>query len=541
MEDNKIYIYQLEDLDDIKEEGKWSLYFVLSTYSINLVKPIFQKINRLKERGSDIEVIIRTYDKNFSDEEIHTFTSLETILSIIHVPLYFDGGYKDYYSLEELIKTDKMLDDVINRIKQAHLSPLETFLAVYQYLLKFQYKAESLNKEDEHPEESLYLSRDIISIINSDYIVCEGYARIMEYLLDNLGITCFKQTLSLSEGTHMNNLVYLQDDKYQIKGLYYSDSCWDAEDDALVFSLLPLSDVSKINHYIDIHSGYLPFYHVRNYKMLEDYQLLDAFLRSDQVYPDLIKKHHLEYYLEETYNQGIDLFIKNRNVAISLLMDSFKEMHIDADIYDITNGTLPYGTSLPFFTAMLILSKDNITIVKHQLRQILHFFETGLNKLSDEERPYFNKEMISNSSAGIMDLYDYLSKVQVYPYETLNLSLPLMQQLFNYENDYTPNPHLIFSYETINILQRALMLPRMEETADQYDLGKPISLDIFRHALTESMKVEPNLSKEEIIKKVDDMIDKTIILSKDWFYDADNCFYKEKTADSGVLKTDLSN
>ena len=81
MEDNKIYIYQLEDLDDIKEEGKWSLYFVLSTYSINLVKPIFQKINRLKERGSDIEVIIRTYDKNFSDEEIHTFTSLETILS----------------------------------------------------------------------------------------------------------------------------------------------------------------------------------------------------------------------------------------------------------------------------------------------------------------------------------------------------------------------------------------------------------------------------------------------------------------------------
>ena len=116
-----------------------------------------------------------------------------------------------------------------------------------------------------------------------------------------------------------------------------------------------------------------------------------------------------------------------------------------------------------------------------------------------------------------------------------------MQQLFNYENDYTPNPHLIFSYETINILQRALMLPRMEETADQYDLGKPISLDIFRHALTESMKMEPNLSKEEIIKKVDDMIEKTIILSKDWFYDADNCFYKEKTADSGVLKTDLSN
>ena len=327
----------------------------------------------------------------------------------------------------------------------------------------------------------------------------------------------------------MNNLVYLEDDKYQIKGLYYSDSCWDAEDDTLVFSLVPLSDVSKITSYIDIHSGYLPFYRVRNYKMLEDYQLLDAFLRSDQVYPDLIKKHRLQYYLEDTYNQSIDLFIKYRHEAISLLMETFKEMYIDADIYDITNGTLPYGTSLPFLTAMLILSKDNIVIVKHQLREVLHFFETGLNKLSDEERPYFNKEMIANSSAGIMDLYDHLSEVQEYPYETLDLSLPLMQQLFNYENDYMPNTNLIFSYETINILQRAFMLPKMEEAAARYNLGEPISLEIFRHSLIESMKVEPNLSKEEITKKVDDMIGKTIILSKDWFYEADNCFYKEAT------------
>ena len=80
MEDNKIYIYQLEDLDDIKEEGNWSLYFVLPTYSINLIRPIFQKINRLKERGNELEVIIRTYDKNFSDEEIHAFTSFKRLI-----------------------------------------------------------------------------------------------------------------------------------------------------------------------------------------------------------------------------------------------------------------------------------------------------------------------------------------------------------------------------------------------------------------------------------------------------------------------------
>ena len=49
MEDHKYYIHQLEDLDDIKQEGNLSLYFVLQTYSIDLVKPIFQKINRLKE------------------------------------------------------------------------------------------------------------------------------------------------------------------------------------------------------------------------------------------------------------------------------------------------------------------------------------------------------------------------------------------------------------------------------------------------------------------------------------------------------------
>ena len=73
------------------------------------------------------------------------------------------------------------------------------------------------------------------------------------------------------------------------------------------------------------------------------------------------------------------------------------------------------------------------------------------------------------------------------------------------------------------------MLPKMEEAAYQYPLGEPISLEIFRHALAESMKVEPNLSQEETAKKAGDMIDRTIILSKDCFYEADNCFYKEAT------------
>ena len=534
---NYKFINYLEDLDETIETGHWYLYFTLSSYPNDLIRPLFDKIHKLKEAGNTLGIVIRTYDKNFSDEEIYTFSCLESILSMINIPLYFDGGYKDYYSLKELIKTDKVLDEVIAKIKDANLSPLESFLSVYQYLLKFQYKAEQRSENEEDNHRAVYLSRDIISIMNSDYIVCEGYARIMDYLLSNLGITCFKQTLYVDGGAHMNNLVYLEDDKYQVKGLYYSDSCWDSYNGDLEFCLLPLSDVSNLLTSVDVYAGYLPFYRVRNYRMLGDYRLLDAYLRNDQTFPDLIEKHHLQDYMGETYGKGINLFLNKRKETIDLLIDTFKEMHIEKDLYG-GYGTLPYGTSMNFFMAMLLLSKDNIAIVKHQIRQACHFKETGLNVLNDEERPYFKGEAIFNDSIGTADLYEYLNKMKDFPYENYNLSIEAMNERFEQIDEKPIDAELFFSYYTINILQRAYMLVKMEETAEQYPLGEPIPIETFKKALTVALKVENDLSEKEINEKVKQMINTTIMQSKECFYDADNYFYKEQLIDYDLV-TDI--
>ena len=96
-------------------------------------------------------------------------------------------------------------------------------MLIYNFLSNKSYKAEDVLGEDVHQ------ARDIISIMNSHYIVCEGYANLMKYLCDNVGIPCINQILGLGKNSdrHMNNLVYLDDDKYKIHGLYYSDVTWD--------------------------------------------------------------------------------------------------------------------------------------------------------------------------------------------------------------------------------------------------------------------------------------------------------------------------
>ena len=117
-------IKKLEDFESINQEEKeLSLFIDFSSYPLSIVEPLFEKIKSMHEDECKLEVIIQTVDRNFSDEDIVAFSSLESALLMIHVPLYFDGGHNDYYSLKELVKMDKALDGVINKIKSYSLSP----------------------------------------------------------------------------------------------------------------------------------------------------------------------------------------------------------------------------------------------------------------------------------------------------------------------------------------------------------------------------------------------------------------------------------
>ena len=509
------FLQEFQYLKQIQED-EITICLELSYYPPSIISPIFDAIQELVESQKKLEIIVQSVDHNFDDDEIMVFSSLESGLIAMHVPLYFDGGHKDYYSLDELIKMDTFLDKIINKLKESSLSPLEKYLYVYRYLINHQYKQEP-------DEENAYLSRDLISIVNGDYIVCEGYSKLMEYLLDNLGIKSFKQTLSVSFRNHMNNLVYIYDQKYQVNGLYYADSCWDASGKYLTFCLLPLSDVPTILTNIVIFSDCLPFYRVRNYKMLLDNALIESLWDSPVPFTDLIKKHHLEDKVKDCYSLGAKAFLKRRNTAIEQLINIFEDMDVDKELY-YPFDTLPYGTSLPFLLAMLILSKDNETLVRHQIQEAIRFRELDLDKLEMRERPYFKGEVIMNQSRGIEDLYNYLKAIKAFSYETIDLSYKSLVKTIYYEAG--ANYPISFCLDTLLILQQSLVLPILEKAAHLYPLGKPISVETFKTALKESFKVDDDYNQEKADAYVNDIINRTIVESKRCFYEAENAFYQ---------------
>ncbi len=129
---NYLKIDAIEQLDTFNyEEKEITLNFDLPSYPLSIVKPLFERIKAIVEQNYKIEIIVETDGRNFNDEEIMAFTALEDNLKQIHVPLYFDGGYNDYYSLDELIKADVTLDKIIDKYKNSSLSPLEKFFAIY--------------------------------------------------------------------------------------------------------------------------------------------------------------------------------------------------------------------------------------------------------------------------------------------------------------------------------------------------------------------------------------------------------------------------
>ena len=84
------------------------------------------------------------------------------------------------YSKEEYLKEEDILEKLVKPIKESNLSPYEKYLAVYNIVKQF--KPYKENEEDKNQ------SRDIRYILNNEYMVCVGYAKLLKTLLDKVGI-----------------------------------------------------------------------------------------------------------------------------------------------------------------------------------------------------------------------------------------------------------------------------------------------------------------------------------------------------------------
>lgn len=138
------------------------------------------------------------------------------------------------YNIDEYLEEDGKLDNFVKDIKNSSLSPYEKYLAVYNIVKRFKPYQENEN----NPKESRFLKY----ILNNDYMVCVEYATLLKTLLDKIGISCIQMGVKVDTSCdeevivdntstklvgHERNIIKIDDDKYNIHGIFVVDVTWD--------------------------------------------------------------------------------------------------------------------------------------------------------------------------------------------------------------------------------------------------------------------------------------------------------------------------
>ena len=192
-------------------------------------KPIFELLKKIDKLKKPLYFKLDVCKRSTFEKYLKEYNFKNIKLQIQH------DNYE--YSYQEYIDEEKKLDELVKPIKNSNLSPFEKYLAVYNIVKNFK----PYNENSEDKEQARYIRY----ILNNDYMVCVGYAKLLECLLDKVGINANSvsvevdtsydkgfdenkpEEISVSFAGHQRVVVNIDDDKYNIHGLYMSDPTWD--------------------------------------------------------------------------------------------------------------------------------------------------------------------------------------------------------------------------------------------------------------------------------------------------------------------------
>lgn len=148
--------------------------------------------------------------------------------SQIHENVFFYDKYNEgkEMTLKELIEMYNKLLTLIKDVKDKNYSPAEKLFYAYNIVKSRIYK-----KEEKHEDETI--SRNLAEILKCKKIVCEGFANFLLGLCEVLEIPTEKIIWihkSKRKAGHDTVAVYLNDEKYNIHGIYAIDPTWDSKE-----------------------------------------------------------------------------------------------------------------------------------------------------------------------------------------------------------------------------------------------------------------------------------------------------------------------
>lgn len=157
---------------------------------------------------------------------------------------YFDNIFQmnRITSQEKYDNMESQLNEFISYIKSQNLSPIEQVMVVYDRTKMFESAGNDASLE----------TRQLPDVIASNKAVCAGYVNFFNECMTRLGYKNCAIESYVGDVSHMHSLVEINDDKYDIHGIYNFDPTFDSlptnsEDRTMSYAFFGRS-VDEINH-----------------------------------------------------------------------------------------------------------------------------------------------------------------------------------------------------------------------------------------------------------------------------------------------------
>jgi len=383
-------------IDEAKNED-YNIYVNLGSYSHQTMDLLLELVCKMKYYKYEPKIHFDSKELNLTEDDIALITDFSVEMKDMNVNVDFYDASENY-SIEQGVEAYFNAEKFVDAVKALDLSPLETHFLIHNHLSSIKYKENEQEKRK---------SRTLINVLTGEDVVCLGYAKEGQYLRKKLGIFSVVQILNSydkqgkSLGTHANNLVYINDPKYKVKGFGYSDVTWDVFDEDekpflnYLFTLLPLSDKDclKKENLVVYERVFNALYSKEDLVLLIEDMLLDI-STCRRAFNDFGLAEDFEEIESETKRSG-SFFLKKQE-ACKKLKQFFKENKIKKDVYKDAVG-MPEESSLAFLIAHFMQEDVDESILNLSLN--------GFSAYANKKQDYDNQAEKYGVSAEVFDNY----------------------------------------------------------------------------------------------------------------------------------------
>lgn len=236
---DKVFPYIKSNINKVKVKtntGEYSIDISGKDISIEVTDPDMNisayLFNYFKNKGynvNDVCFCLTDFMRNpvVKDYTDFDYSLLDSLSTLVNLKVNYEGNTKtsSYDDFKGLVMSMKWYRSLLN---DYDLSPVEKLAFGYDIMKTFEYK--------EATNEDVFESREPYKIIKTGNIVCVGYTNMLAEILKgtegisftDFSVSCYKEDDKTLSGYHSRGLVKVDDDKYNIHGVYVVDPTWDS-------------------------------------------------------------------------------------------------------------------------------------------------------------------------------------------------------------------------------------------------------------------------------------------------------------------------